>query len=114
MLMKILQFVFMSSICEAVICAFFLFSDVSGNFDLKSAQSGFFVGRISEGQFEYTDLNGWMTPRKAIEICEGDDKCGGFTYKVNDPCFSFQFILFQFRAPTSWTENLKYISFTFS
>ena len=49
---------------------------------MKSAQSGLFVGRISEGQFEYTDLNGWMTPMKAIRLCEEDKKCGGFTYKV--------------------------------
>ena len=78
------QLVFMSLIAQVVLIAFFLFTAAGGNFDLKIAQSGFFVGRISEGQFEYSDLNGWMTPRKAIEVCEGDEKCGGFTYKVND------------------------------
>ena len=44
----------------------------------------FLVGRVSEGQFEYPELNGWMSPRTAVENCENDTKCGGFTYKV---CF---------------------------
>ena len=48
----------------------------------NSSNGGFYVGRISEGQFEYSDLNGWMTPRRAQNICENDLKCGGFTYKV--------------------------------
>ena len=55
---------------------------ISGDVYIKSAQSGFFVGQVSEGQFEYSDLNGWMTPREAAKICEKDKKCGGFTYKV--------------------------------
>ena len=53
-----------------------------GDLSIENAQNGFFVGRVSEGQFEYPDLNGWMTPRKAIQDCEEDKKCGGFTYKV--------------------------------
>ena len=40
------------------------------------------VGRISEGQYEYSALNGWMTPAEAKDLCEKDPQCGGFTYKV--------------------------------
>ena len=40
------------------------------------------VGRISEGQFEYAALNGWMTPREGKDLCDKDPQCGGFTYKV--------------------------------
>eukprot|EP00092_Neocalanus_flemingeri_P032574 GFUD01035430.1.p1 GENE.GFUD01035430.1~~GFUD01035430.1.p1 ORF type:complete len:611 (-),score=162.78 GFUD01035430.1:61-1893(-) len=60
----------------------FLLSFVSSsNTPVNAIHGGFYVGRISEGQFEYSDLNGWMTPRKAKELCEKDAKCGGFTYK---------------------------------
>ena len=41
-----------------------------------------YIGRIVEGQFEYPELNGWMTPLEAIHICENDEKCAAFTYKV--------------------------------
>ena len=42
------------------------------------------VGRISEGQYEYDKLNGWMTPRTAESLCENDGQCGGFTYKGSE------------------------------
>ena len=42
----------------------------------------FLVGRLSEGQFEYPHLNGWMTPRQAKQLCDEDQQCGGFTYKA--------------------------------
>jgi hypothetical protein len=48
-----------------------------------SLYDGFSVGRISEGQFEYSGLNGWMTPKIATEICKNDPQCGAFTFKVN-------------------------------
>ena len=48
----------------------------------KSVISIFRVGRISEGKFEYSELNGWMTPGEGKELCDRDDRCGGFTYKV--------------------------------
>ena len=47
-----------------------------------SLYDGFFVERISEGQFEYSDLNGWITNKKSTEICLNDSQCGGFTHKV--------------------------------
>ena len=49
---------------------------------LETVEPGFSVGRISEGQFEYSELNGWMTPRRARSLCENNSQCGGFTYKV--------------------------------
>ena len=49
----------------------------------NSSNGWFYVGRISDGHFEYSYLNGWMTPGKAQNICENDPKCGGFTYKVS-------------------------------
>ena len=48
----------------------------------ETLKPGFSVGRISEGQFEYSELNGWMTPRRARSLCEENSQCGGFTYKV--------------------------------
>ena len=48
----------------------------------RESPSGLYVGRIPEGQYEYPDLNGWMTTKEAIDLCENDAKCGGFTYKV--------------------------------
>ena len=42
----------------------------------------FYTGRLSEGQFEYPELNGWMTTESAKKLCDDDNMCGGFTYKV--------------------------------
>ena len=43
--------------------------------------SKFLIGRLREGQFEHSLLNGWMDPGEARRLCEGDQRCGGFTYK---------------------------------
>ena len=75
------KFPLMSFLLQAFVHMFFI-DCLCGNLIGNSVQSGFFVGRISEGQFEYSDLNGWMTPRTAKDLCENDEKCGGFTYKV--------------------------------
>jgi len=48
---------------------------------LHSCHAGFMVGRLREGQFEYSKANGWMSPATARFICEKDERCGGFTYK---------------------------------
>ena len=56
------------------------------------ANAGFYVGRISEGQYEYSSLNGWMTPRTAQDVCETDQQCGGFTYKVPDNVTSLLYV----------------------
>ena len=41
------------------------------------------MGRISEGQFEFPELNGWMTPGQGQQLCDRQPQCGGFTYKVS-------------------------------
>ena len=41
----------------------------------------FMPGRVQEGPFEYSDINGWMTPSQARARCEEDLQCGGFTFK---------------------------------
>ena len=71
----------MTCLLQAIVHVFFI-NIVSSSLPGERVQEGFYVGRISEGQFEYSDLNGWMTPRNAKDICEKDAKCGGFTYKV--------------------------------
>ena len=70
----------MSTISKGLFIVFLII--IIGGVNIKAAESGLFVGRVSEGQFEYSDLNGWMTPREAVQLCEEDKKCGGFTYKV--------------------------------
>jgi len=47
----------------------------------QTGWSKFVVGRLREGQYEYSRLNGWMTPARAKHRCDRDSKCGGFTYK---------------------------------
>ena len=39
------------------------------------------VGRIPPGNFEYPQLNGFYSPKKAIQVCDSDPECAGFTYK---------------------------------
>ena len=48
----------------------------------KLISGGFYIGRLSEGQFEYPALNGWMTTASAKKLCDDDNMCGGFTFKV--------------------------------
>ena len=48
----------------------------------KSVIGIFVVGSFSEGQFEYSELTGWMNPKEGKELCDNDERCGGFTYKV--------------------------------
>jgi hypothetical protein len=47
---------------------------------LKLCSAGFSTGRIKEGSFEYSTLNGWMTPKEAVKLCEEDVGCAGFTF----------------------------------
>jgi hypothetical protein len=48
---------------------------------LKNGKTKFIFGRIPPGSFEYEELNGFFSPKKAVQICEGDPACGGFTFK---------------------------------
>ena len=41
----------------------------------------FQTGRLKPGQFEYPKLNGWMVVNEAVDRCEADLACGGFTFK---------------------------------
>ena len=41
----------------------------------------FYADRIKPGKFEYPALNGWMLVDEAVEKCETDFACGGFTFK---------------------------------
>ena len=50
-------------------------------FLLHPSSGSYLVGRLREGQFEYSRLNGWMTPGRARNRCDRDPACGGFTYK---------------------------------
>lgn len=47
---------------------------------LEHVEAGFQVGQVSELYFDYSTLNGYMTPSEAAERCEEDVQCGGFTY----------------------------------
>lgn len=49
--------------------------------DTAMPEGGFYPGKVHFGQFEYAKLNGWMTPMKAIDICEANLACGGFTFR---------------------------------
>ena len=41
----------------------------------------FYYGRVKPGYFEYPKLNGWMLVEQAVDKCENDLACGGFTFK---------------------------------
>ena len=47
---------------------------------VKIVQNGFSPGLIPPGVFEYSDINGWMKPSEALQLCENDLQCGGFTF----------------------------------
>ena len=48
---------------------------------ISEVLSKFHAGRIRPGKFEYPKLNGWMLVDKAVNLCEADLACGGFTFK---------------------------------
>ncbi|XP_023337022.1 uncharacterized protein LOC111708023 isoform X2 [Eurytemora carolleeae] len=47
----------------------------------QTGYSGFYTGRIKEGMFEYSDLNGLMTAEEGATLCEEDLQCAGFTFR---------------------------------
>ena len=51
------------------------------SFFSSAVLSSFLIGRLREGQWEYTRLNGWLTPDRAKLRCDRDTRCGGFTYQ---------------------------------
>ena len=44
-------------------------------------EAAFYYGRIKPGKFEYPNLNGRMLISKAVDRCQDDLACGGFTFK---------------------------------
>ena len=48
---------------------------------ISNVRNVFYVGRVKPGAFEYPKLNGWMLVSKAVDKCETDPSCGGFTFK---------------------------------
>ena len=40
-----------------------------------------FIGRVPPSSFEYEQLNGFYSPKRAKYLCERDFQCGGFTFK---------------------------------
>ena len=47
---------------------------------VELVQNRFSSGMIHPGVFEYSDINGWMKPSEAAQLCENDLQCGGFTF----------------------------------
>ncbi len=47
---------------------------------VSSGLCAFVPGRIVHGEFEYPELSGRMSVRKAVMICEADPECAGFTF----------------------------------
>ena len=43
--------------------------------------TNWYIGRVPPSRFEYPRNNGWMLPYRAVDVCEHDLKCGGFTFK---------------------------------
>jgi len=72
----------------------------------KKKLSGFIVGRICPNSYlELPQLNGKYTPSEAVNLCEQDLECSGFTYLgakgVNQP---FDIKFFHFIDPKTFSE----------
>ena len=84
-----------------------------GNVDTKKSKSlqdashkkdaGFYIGKIPRGHYlDYAELNEFMYPKKAVELCEGDIECAGFAYSgaksVGQP---FYIYFYRYITPSS-------------
>jgi len=68
----------------------------------------FFRGRVPSGSFEYSDLNGFYTPKKAIKVCENDLSCAGFTFKGTPHIKSAKYEIFFFHyIPKKLFDEVK-------
>ena len=67
----------------------------------------FIIGRIPPGSFEYNQLNGFYTPKKAVQVCESDPACGGFTYKGTPslPKLKYEVYFFHFVPMNIFEES---------
>ena len=77
--------------CKVIVAIFI-------HFLLNHANAGFYHGMTVPGSFEYSNINGWMKPREAADLCERDTQCGGFTFhgtlthEVEFEVFFFHFV----------------------
>ena len=75
----------------------------------EKVKTKFTFGRIPPGSFEYSELNGFYSPKKAVTICEGDPACGGFTFK-GTPNLSkrkYEIFFFHFVASDVFDDKSK-------
>ena len=71
------------TIFMAIFIVILIFSDtyeITGK-RTEANKGRWFVGRISPSRFEYSAINQFCWPKKAIHICEADLQCAGFTFK---------------------------------
>ena len=66
-----------SSFLGLQMCRLWLFVNI---FCIKRSLGGFSSGGVPPGIFEYGQVNGWMKPAEAADLCETDLQCGGFTF----------------------------------
>ena len=59
----------------------FLFTPIFSMNNNRFVNKSWFVGRTPPSKFEYSELNGFYSPKEARQICEKDFQCGGFTFK---------------------------------
>ncbi len=79
----------------------------------------FIAGRIPPGSFEYNQLNGFYTPKKAVQVCESDPACAGFTFKgtsnlpkLKYEVYFFHFVPFHIFEETSSSPVQQYYHWT--
>ena len=74
----------------------------------SGVQPGFNVGKTMALHLEYSVPNGWMSRDEAVQTCEDDLQCGGFTYQgainATDPALLF-YVSF-FRSVSHATVNV--------
>lgn len=68
-------------------------------------ETGFFVGRFVSGHYlEYPELNGFYDPKSAVNVCEADFECTGFTYQgAKNVGQRFYIYFFRYVAPPSFS-----------
>ena len=94
----------------------FLFTPIfSMNYN-KFINKSWFVGRTPPSKFEYSELNGFYSPKKARQICENNFQCGGFTFKgtkrikhIIPEVFFFHYI---YEKSDYLTSNIRYPHWT--
>ena len=67
----------------------------------------FQTGRLKPGQFEYPKLNGWMVVNEAVERCETDLACGGFTFKGSYKTNNVKMDVFFFHIVKSNSKSVQ-------